>query len=382
MGRFIVRRLVRALITLLVFQTLLFTLIQAVPWDYANMVRAPAAQKSALRHNLGLDLPVGQQYLRWMENFFTGNLGYSFERRGVTVSSLFLTRLPRTLLLFFPGMLVGFGLGLWLGKHVAWRRGGWVELGTTVGGTIFYTSFAPWLAFVLVYIFALQFNWMPPENIISARVWAGSDMAIESVAGWMLVTFFAVLIAICSVWQATRRVGPRQPFRALAVAFVIGAALLGWSVSGWGRYALDMLYHLLLPLVTLVLLSFGETMLLMRTTMLDVLLDDHVAVARAKGLTDAAVRDRHVARLAILPVLARFIVQLPLVIIGSFALERIFFWGGMGEVLFRAVDLYDVPVIMGVLSIVGVTMLMAHLALDILTAWLDPRLRDLARIAI
>jgi peptide/nickel transport system permease protein len=158
-------------------------------------------------------------------------------------------------------------------------------------------------------------------------------------------------------------------------AAILLLAIVGWLISGWGVYALDILQHLALPLVTLVLLSFGETMLAMKTTMLEVLGEDHVPAAHSRGLPDGRVRDRHVARLAVLPVLTRFVVYLPFVLIGSFVLERMYSWEGIGMALVEAADAYDLPVLMGTLSIVGVGILIAHLGVDLLGAWLDPRLR-------
>jgi peptide/nickel transport system permease protein len=127
--------------------------------------------------------------------------------------------------------------------------------------------------------------------------------------------------------------------------------------------------------VTLILLTFGETMLVMRATMLEAMEADFVPTAKAKGLRDSQVRDRHVARVAILPVLARFILHLPLVVIGSFILERIFSWEGMGKVLFDSAKSNDLPVLMTVLSLVGVGILLSHITLDLLNLWLDPRQR-------
>jgi peptide/nickel transport system permease protein len=111
---------------------------------------------------------------------------------------------------------------------------------------------------------------------------------------------------------------------------------------------------------------------------------DYVPTAKAKGLRDSQVRDRHVARVAILPVLARFILHLPLVIIGSFILERIFSWEGMGKILFDAVKINDLPILMAVLSVVGVTILLSHILLDLLNLWLDPRQRvsEVAEVVI
>lgn len=375
MTRFVARRLFRAVITLLIFQTALFLLIQALPWDYVSLTRAPEAYQRVLRHSLGLDLPVWQQYLNWMKGFFTGNLGDSFRLGHMPVMMLFLQRVPRTLLLFLPGTIIGFLLGLWLGKQVAWRRGGWFELGLTLGGVTFYTSFAPWLAFILVNIFALQLGWAPPENMVNANIWAGTGLFAEDVIWWMLLSLVLLSAGLYLLWRGSRRLAWRKVVRLLGVLLFGGATAALWANSGLARFALDIFHHLLLPLATLILLSFGETMLLMRATMIEVLSDDHVLVARAKGISDREVRDRHVARLALLPVLARFIVQLPLVIIGSFVLEKVFFWQGMGELLFSSVDFYDLPVVMGILSLVGILMLVAHVTLDILSAWLDPRLR-------
>jgi peptide/nickel transport system permease protein len=376
MAGYIARRLIRAAITLATFQTILFLLIHAVPWDAVDLMRLPAGYERGLRQVLGLDLPLWEQYLMWMRGFFTGDLGRSFQLGGAPVMSLFLARIPRTLLLFLPGALIGFGLGLWLGKYTAWWRGGLLELGATTAGIVFYTSFAPWLAFTLVTVFAIGLNWLPAENIINPNVWIGTKVLTESIAWRLLFTFTLDFLLALFIWHATRRKPLRTWFRLGCIFLLAGLTTYLWRVSGLAVFALDILYHLVLPLITLVLLTFGETMLLMRSAMIDILADDHVLTARAKGLESHQIMERHVARLAIFPVLSRFIVQLPLVIVGSFVIEKVFFWQGMGELLFRAVDSYDLPVVMGILSIVGALILVFHVILDILIAWLDPRLRE------
>lgn len=376
MAGYIAHRLIRAAITLVTFQTILFLLIHAVPWDAVDLMRIPSGYERGLRQVLGLDLPIGEQYIRWMQGFFTGNLGRSFQLGGAPVMSLFLARIPRTLLLFLPGALMGFGLGLWLGKYTAWWRGGVLELGATTAGIIFYTSFAPWLAFTLVTVFAIGLNWLPPENIINPNVWMGTKVLTEAIMWRLLFTFIVDCLLVVLIWRTTRRKSSRRLFRFGGVLLLAGFNMYLWRVSGLAVFALDILYHLVLPLITLILLTFGETMLLMRSTMIDVLADDHVLTARAKGLANHQIMERHVARLAIFPVLSRFIVQLPLVIVGSFVIEKVFFWQGMGELLFRAVDSYDLPVVMGILSIVGALILVFHVMFDILSAWLDPRLRQ------
>jgi len=377
MYKYITRRLIRALITLIVFQTILFMLIQALPRDYASLVRISPAHRDAIRAMLGLDQPVWKQYLKWIGRFIGGDLGFSFAYRTVPVSRILTTRAPRTLLLFLPAALGGFALGLWLGKHIAWRRGSWLELGATLGGTASYTSFAPWLAFMMINVFALSLGWAPPENVVNPNVWIRQRVLPETVIIRLFQTMVMVGLLFLLLWLVTRTaVTHRTHARLAGGGLIIGVAILLWLSSGWIRLALDILHHMVLPLMTLMLLSFGETMLLMRTTMVDVLGRDHVLTARAKGIPDGAIRDRHVARLALLPVLTHFIVHLPFVIIGSFVVELVFSWRGMGQALFDAADMYDLPVLMGILSVSGVVILFAHLVLDVLNAWLDPRVRD------
>ena len=136
-----------------------------------------------------------------------------------------------------------------------------------------------------------------------------------------------------------------------------------------------MLNHLALPLSTVVLLSFGETMMIMRSAMLETLNEEYVLMARAKGLPDKVIRDRHVARNAILPVLTRLVLNLPFVLVGSLVIERVFMWQAMGEVVFNAIEYQDIPVLLGILSVVGILALAAHMVLDVLYVYLDPRTR-------
>jgi peptide/nickel transport system permease protein len=118
-------------------------------------------------------------------------------------------------------------------------------------------------------------------------------------------------------------------------------------------------------------------MMIMRTAMLETKHDDYVLTARAKGLPDAVIRDRHVARNAILPVITRLALNLPFILVGSLVIERVFMWQATGEVIFSAIEYQDIPVLLGILSIVGILALFAHILLDILYTFLDPRVRYL-----
>jgi peptide/nickel transport system permease protein len=374
---FAVRRLLRALVSLVLFQAILFVLIKSIPQDFFTLEFGSGEFGEIMQDVRGVEPgPVWQEFLGWLGGFFQGDLGASYANPSETVADMLLRLLPRTLLLLLPGTLIGFFLGMWLGKLIAWKRGGWLELGATLGGTAFYTSFAPFLAFVLINVFALSLGWLPPEKMIDLNKWLEAPATVDQVVIRLLQTALVGILLYLLFARLSRRLPePRALFRALFGVGLLVAAVVGWLASGWAPLALDILQHLALPLVTLILLSFGETMLAMKTTMLEVLGEDHVPAAHSRGLPDAVVRDRYVARLALLPVLTRFVVYLPFVLIGSFVLERIFAWEGIGVALVEAADAYDLPVLMGTLSIAGVGILIAHLGVDLLNAWLDPRLR-------
>jgi peptide/nickel transport system permease protein len=375
--RFIINRLLRSLISLILFQIILFGLIQLLPTDIVelrDLVFSPD-DLSDFQSTATVE-PAWQQFIKWLTEFYQGNLGVSTSF-GSPVMDILGERLPRTLLLLLPGTIVGFLLGIWLGARIAWRRRGWLEFVATLGGTAFYTSFPPWLAFVIANVFGLSLGWFPPEKIIDPMKWYDQDLTLNQVIMKLLLTMAAIGLIYLLITRLTRNLTRyRSQLRALGWLVIIIIAVVVWIISGIGPLAVDILYHLVLPLATLVLLSFGETMLVMRTTMLEAMAADHVSTARAKGLRDSEVRDRHVARVAALPVLTRFVVHLPLVIIGSFVLERFYYWDGMGQVLMQAATDNDLQVLMGVLSVVAVGILLGHVIIDVLNKWLDPRQRE------
>jgi peptide/nickel transport system permease protein len=385
--RFIGSRLFRSLVSLILFQVILFSLIQALPQDLVEIDIAVSTQFEAGLEELqtaGPEEPLQQQFLSWIKGFYGGDLGESKELRE-PVADILTERLPRSLLLLLPGTVAGFLLGIWLGKRVAWQKRGWLEFAATLGGTAFYTTFPPWLAFVMFQVIGLSLGWFPVGRTIEPVKWFRYDITINEVILKLFLTMGAAGLAfLLFTWLTRNQVRLRSRLQAIGGVGIIILAVLPWITSVYGPLVLDLLSHLVIPLVTLILLSFGETMLVMRATMVEAMEADFVPTARAKGLRDSQVRDRHVARVAILPVLARFILQLPFVIIGSFVLERIFSWEGMGKILMDAAVINDLPILMAVLSVVGVGILLSHIILDLLNQWLDPRQRGIegAEVAI
>ena len=377
---FMARRLLRGLLALVLFQTILFALIHSLPGDFASIAGAfgGRAARAAIQHRLGLDEPLGRQYLDWLWRVAHLDFGESFFYSPERVTEVLLARAPRTLLVFLSAAVLSYALGLWLGKLVAWRRGGRLELATTVASVAAHTSFAPWLGFLALNIFAWNLGWFPYQNLINFNHWLEADVSVDAILLRMVISgglIFAAGLISAVVVRRVRQGGRRLVIRATIVLATTLACIGWWARSGYARLALDVTAHLALPLGTVVLLSFGETLLTMRATMLETMGADHVTAARARGLPESSLRDRHVARVAMLPVLSRLLLSLPFVLVGSLVIERVFFWQAMGQVVFNAIEYQDLPLIVGVLSLVGVLVLLSHILLDVLYLILDPRLR-------
>jgi peptide/nickel transport system permease protein len=378
MIRFVVRRVVRGVVALVMFQSILFALVHALPYDFSSLTLAGPSYRAFIRSYLGLDLPLWQQYARWLSGFLRFDLGRSYLYYPTPVSDILRANMSRTLILFLSAALLAYLLGIWLGKMMAWRRGGLFEAGATLGGVAAYTTFAPFLGFVLINFFARKLRWLPYQRLVDHNVWYQAPVAVDWVLVRLVGTGILVGGALLLLWPGTDRLKSRAlrwAMRGLGVLVVGVAAWWAWSSSGLAYLALDLLAHLALPLVTVILLSFGETMMLMRMSMLETMREEHVLTARAIGYPENVIRDRHVARNAILPVLTRLGLNLPFVLVGSLVIERVFIWSAMGQVVFNAVEYYDVPLLLGILSVVGVLTLAAHVVLDVLYVLLDPRLR-------
>jgi peptide/nickel transport system permease protein len=159
------------------------------------------------------------------------------------------------------------------------------------------------------------------------------------------------------------------------VALVVAGLLTYWLTSPMRVYAADIAWHTILPVCSLTLVAFGGVMLLMRSSMLETLREDYVFTARAKGLPERVIRDRHAARNALLPLVTSLTFSIATVMGGGVITESIFSWPGMGQALLNAVVLKDIPLAVGALAFLGALALIAHLLADIFYTFLDPRLR-------
>jgi len=381
MTAYLARRAGQILVTLFLFVTLSFFLIQAQPGDYAafyafNPDLAPEV-KAQIEAAFGLDQPQWRQYLTHLKNYFTGNFGISFGHYPRSVMDVILERLPRTAVLFLTATVVSFYTGFMLGKAIAWRRGGALEYTATISGAALFTVFTPWLGLMMIWIFAFKLGWFPVGKFLDPLVWRNAPVDANQVFNSLLLTAGAFSLFIFVVLLVAGKIRRQHRRRWLLPSIGLAAGLIpvAWTLSGTGLLALDIVKHMVLPIGTLTLISFAGTMLLTRNSMLETLREDYITAARAKGLPEKAIRDRHAARNALLPVATSLVFSLAFAIDGGVITEAIFSWPGMGQTLLNAVLSEDLPLALGALVFVGIFALVAHLVADILYVYLDPRIR-------
>lgn len=382
MIRHLAKRVLSSLVALFIFLTFMFFVVQIIiPTDFTTqfamaMNREARAQLAA---ELGIDQPLWAQYFNWLRMILGGNLGNSFY--GYPVADALKALLPYTLLLFFCGTAIAFTFGQWLGKVAAWRGPGLLTNSMTVGAIALYTTFPPWLAFLLTYFLARRLNLFRapfsdnPFDSMRGEVWREFSRTPQSVMTIMVLSFVGIWLLLLLAKRILRRKWGLRLHPLLQIPLFIAGMLGLWHVIGLGPQALDILSVASLPLVAYVLLSFGETMLIMRTSMMDTIKEDYVTAAKAKGLASWAVRDKHAARNALLPVFSRLVISLPYLFTGVVIIEDVLDWPGISGALFDGMYNQDIPMVMGGLLLVGVLTALARLFLDILYAYLDPRIR-------
>jgi len=377
MLKFILRRTLSGVVALLLFTFLTFVLIEVLlPGDYATPFRLSMTgdEIAAFRESLGLDRPLPVRYWFWLRNLLTSGLGQTTFRvgDGLDLKSV----IPPTVLVFVIGLGIAYLLGSWLGRVTGWRPG-WRSDGITLLGIATYTLFPPFLGFLLVRLLGPRV-WDLRNALIDdprGNLWIVAPVTKQAVMWTMTATVVVVsaLYALVGSWVARRR--KLRMLSLPAFAAIAAVSYAWWVYRNIDPYAVDILFDASVAILAFLLLSYGEFMLVMQTSMASVVHDDFILVARAKGIPDRQVRDRHAARNALLPLLSRFAVSLPYLLTGLVIIERAVGWPGIGSFLFRAVDAQDMPVVLDTLVVVGVITIVVRLVMEVLTAVLDPRIR-------
>jgi peptide/nickel transport system permease protein len=383
MIKFLAGRISQMAVLFVLFLSLVWMMLQLMPGDISDTLignpNIPLAARLELREALGLDQPLWNQYLTYITNFFRGEMGVSFSRYPQDVSTVLWQALPRTLVLFLSATLLAFWLGFKTGKLIAWRRGAVTEQGLITSGIFLQTVFYPWFAIVMLWTFGFFLGWFPIGRFIDARLWQGSPYNANDIFGQMIISVVIVTLLYALgrylIGRFSDNLGVRARLNQVLGILAIAALIVFWWLNPAQAYVADIAHHTMLPVITLGLVAFGATMLLTRAAMLETLGEDYILTARAKGIPDNVIRDRHAARNALLPVTTSLVLALAFVIGGGIVTETIFSWPGMGLIFLQAINVSDIPLAVGALSITGVLALFGHLVADVLYAVLDPRIR-------
>jgi peptide/nickel transport system permease protein len=226
----------------------------------------------------------------------------------------------------------------------------------------------------LVYLFVLKLNLLPANA--TRAMFRQPQVNQPQVMNQMVLTLLlALAITLAAAW-GMRRLRRRRRLPILVQVALIGTLWVGaWLVYDILPYAVEIMRSAALPIMIYSLLSFGEIMLIVRTTMADTVDEEFIQTALAKGLKPAQVRDRHAARAAILPVISRLVISLPYLFTGMVMIEQTVGWSGVGTTLLFALGEQNVPLVAGMIVAIGIFSLLTRLGLDLIQISLDPRLR-------
>ncbi len=237
---------------------------------------------------------------------------------GEPVATIIADKLKWTILLFTTSTFLAAVVGVFLGKIAAWHKGSRLDNVMSISALVCYTLFVPWFALLLLWILGFKLGLFPLGGVLTPALWITNAPVITRV--------------------------------------------------------LDVLHHLMLPLLTLFVINLGSYLLLMRSSMLSVLREDYILTARAKGLSEKVIRNKHAARNAALPVITSVGLSLAFSINGGALTEQIFTWPGIGKELIFAVSNNDYPLAQACFLLIALVVLCANLIVDLLYAWLDPRI--------
>ncbi len=315
MIQYIIRRTLVLIPTLFVTTMVIFLIVQLAPGDPLEIFVSPEVkltpeEKARIRHQLGLDRPLYEQYARWVTDFFVGNMGTSFNYK-VPVWDLIKTRLWPTVQLMGLSLLLALLVAIPAGVLSALRQYSWLD--NTVTALAFFGISMPnfWLGLLMIFLFSVYLGWLPTSGMISP-------------GGGGLLDRLAHLI---------------MPVFVLSTGFI----------AGFSRY--------------------------MRSQMLEVMHEEYVYTARAKGLKESIVIFKHILRNALLPVVTLLGLSLPIFVSGALITEQVFGWPGLGQFFWQAATQRDYPVIMAILTLAAILTLLGNFLADLAYGLVDPRIR-------
>ncbi|MGM0445512.1 MAG: ABC transporter permease [Bacillota bacterium] len=316
MTNYILKRVIRGLITLLIAVSITFLILRLMPGDPTTIMLDPRMSEAArarLLQEFGLDKPLFVQYFLYLKQMIKGDLGQSFIYK-TPVTQVILSRLPWTLLLMGLTQLFTMVIGVPLGVFAGYKKGSILDH-LINAFTIFGISiFIPWLGITLLYFFGYQISIFP-----------------------------------------------------------IGGAYTP-GVEGFTFFK-DVVMHLVLPVLTLTLIYLANYVLYMRASMIDVLSEDYIRTARSKGVKERQVVWKHAVRNALIPTVTMAGLLLGRMVSGAVLTETIFSFPGVGRMIYEAVGQQDFPVLQGAFLILAVSVITMNILTDLVYAYLDPRVK-------
>ena len=332
MLRFIVRRLLQLIPILLGLSILLFAWLRALPGGPAVAAlgeRATPAKIAEYNRVFGLDQPLWEQYLRFLWRAVRLDFGTS-QTTGRPVTTEFLTRFPGTVELTIFAMVFAIGVGIPLGYLAARKHGSWIDSASVIGSLLGVTIPVFFLAYLLRLLFAVELGWLP-----------GSGRQEVRMDATRITNFYVLDGLLTREWDA----------------------------------ALNALQHLVLPGIALGTIPLAIIVRITRASVLDVVNEDYVRTAQAKGLANDTVRRRHILRNALLPVSTTIGLLTGLLLSGAVLTETVFAFGGVGSTLRDAISQRDYALLQGFILILAIMYVLVNLLVDISYALLDPRVR-------
>lgn len=330
---YLVKRFLSSLLVIFGVLVITFVVSHVIPADPARAVaglQAGPEQVAAVRHEFGLDRPLPVQFGMYIARLFHGDLGTSIHTRRPVASDL-ADYLPATIELVLMGFTIAAVAGVLIGVTAAVRRGTWIDhlsRGLSVSGVAMPMF---WLALMLQLLFYKVLGWLP----FGGRL----DMSI--------------------------------PYPHRITGLLLVDTLLAGNLHAW----LNALLHSLLPATVLASYPVGMITRLTRSSMLEVLGQQYVNTARAKGLSERVVIYRHALKNALIPVVTVMGLQFGYLLGGDIVVEVIFAWPGMGLYATDAIMTVDFPAIMGATLVIALAYSLVNLAVDLVYAWLDPRVK-------
>jgi len=323
---YLVRRVLGAVPLVLGIATIVFFLVHLAPGDPTLYMLRPGMSTEVLermRASLGLDRPLHVQYLKWLGAMLTGDFGYSYSHSRPVLDVLG-GFLPNTLLLSGSALIVSFFLGIVIGTVQAVRQHSLLDSGASVVLLFFYSMPSFWLALMLILALSL----------FARNVWE-----------W-------------PIWFPAS-----------------GMVSTGYEDLSFGARIRDRIAHLVLPTLSLALVLTAGVARYMRGSMLEVVRQDFVRTAHAKGLPERTVVFKHALRNALIPIVTLGGLYIPLLFSGAVFIEYIFAWPGMGRAIYDAILMRDYPLVVGGSFFFAAMVVAANLLADVLYAVVDPRIR-------